>query len=110
MNRATLFLWSFGFWELFAQVCGAGVVVTSVAFSLRCLFPLPNLEQARLVATEGMILGLSLMTCVAVLKTLEAQTFSQIAYLACLFILRVSLKKFLAWEKRLWHSESQWDP
>jgi hypothetical protein len=63
--------------------------------------------KARIILTQGAILGMSIKTIAACLKTIELQTWNQIGIFAAIFLLRTTLKKVFVWESKIADPQEQ---
>ena len=59
-----------------------------------------NAVRARLIIADGAITALNFKVAATLLKTLDLQTWHQIALFVALFALRTLLGRFFSWERR----------
>ncbi|WP_420596403.1 DUF1622 domain-containing protein [Deinococcus sp.] len=59
-----------------------------------------HLTEARLLIADGVLAALNFKVAATLLKTLELQSWQQIAVFAAIFALRTVLKRFFTWERR----------
>ncbi|WP_237724811.1 DUF1622 domain-containing protein [Deinococcus alpinitundrae] len=59
-----------------------------------------NAARARLLIADGALTALNFKVGATLLKTLDVQTWHQIALFVALFALRTLLKRFFTWERR----------
>jgi hypothetical protein len=58
-----------------------------------------SIPRARLIAADGVIAGLGLITAASLLRTIELHTWNQIALFTVILTLRTLLKRLFAWER-----------
>lgn len=92
-------LLSFTFADAAIEFIGALIIVAYVIAALITLVRSGSIVQARLVAADGVITGLSFKLAGTLLKTLLIHTWSQILIFVIIFALRTILKRLFMWEK-----------
>jgi hypothetical protein len=93
-------LLDFSWWGLALQLVGAIAITAFVAAALVSLSLGRGVLRARLLAAEGVIGGLGLMTAATLLRTIGLRTWHQILMFTLVLSLRILLKKLFVWEKQ----------
>ena len=94
---------------LLIEAVGSVYVLGYVVAALWTLARRPhNLSAARLLIADGALNGLNFKVAATLLKTLELQTWQQIALFAAIFALRTVLKRFFTWERRQLESRQEY--
>lgn len=86
-------------WVAIIEFIGGLFIVLYVLAAIVTLFHSRNLVQARLLAADGAIIGLSFKLAGTLLKTIELQTWEQILMFVAIFVLRTVLKRIFNWER-----------
>lgn len=81
------------------EFAGALLIVGHCAAGLVELARSRNLAAARLLVIQGSLWGLSLKTAASLLKTIEIQSWEQIAAFTAIFALRTLVKRVMTWEE-----------
>src|SRR3982751_671185 len=84
--------------ELAGSIIITGYAVAAVA-ALRHWKQRDCLHRARLLLSDGVLLGLSLKVAATLLKTLMLRSWSQIGLFATILALRTILKWLFTWER-----------
>ena len=92
-------LLSFTFADVAIEFIGALIIVAYILAALVTLVRTGSIVQARLIAADGAITGLSFKLAGTLLKTLLIHTWSQILIFVIIFALRTILKRLFIWEK-----------
>ena len=92
-------LLSFTFADVAIEFIGALIIVGYILAALVTLVRTGSIVQARLIAADGAITGLSFKLAGTLLKTLLIHTWSQILIFVIIFALRTILKRLFIWEK-----------
>jgi uncharacterized membrane protein len=99
---------NFSLWIVVIEFIGALLIVGYILAALISLLRSQNIAQARLLAADGAIMGLSFKLAGTLLKTIELHTWPQILMFLAIFVLRTVLKRIFTWERgRLQHLISQ---
>jgi cell division protein FtsW (lipid II flippase) len=81
------------------QLLAAGIIAVHRAAALVALGRTGSIPRARLIAADGVIAGLGLITAASLLRTIELHTWNQIALFTVILTLRTLLKRLFAWER-----------
>ena len=90
---------SLGALALPIQLLAAGLIAIHLVASLAAQGRTGSIPRARLIAADGVIAGLGLITAASLLRTIELHTWNQIALFTVILTLRTLLKRLFAWER-----------
>ena len=82
--------------ELAGSLLIAGYCIAALVQLVRTADP----ARVRLTVIEGALWGLSLKTAASLLKTIEIQSWNQIAAFTAILALRTLLRRVMSWEER----------
>ncbi|HZT99316.1 MAG TPA: DUF1622 domain-containing protein [Ktedonobacteraceae bacterium] len=89
----------FTLWAFIIEFVGGLLIVGYIVAAIVTLLRGGGITQARLLAADGAITGLSFKLAGTLLKTIELHTWQQILMFVAIFALRYALKRFFTWEK-----------
>jgi uncharacterized membrane protein len=99
---------NFSLWIVVIEFIGALLIVAHILVAIISLLRGKSIAEARLLAADGAIMGLSFKLAGTLLKTIELHTWQQILLFVAIFALRTVLKRIFTWERvRLQHTLSQ---
>ncbi|AWN23082.1 hypothetical protein DKM44_07445 [Deinococcus irradiatisoli] len=93
----------FGQAALWIEAVGSLYILGYVLAGLAALLRGPaasRLIRARLLVAEGVLAGLNFKVAASLLKTIQLESWQQIALFVATFALRTVLKRFFVWEQR----------
>src|SRR5436305_13208990 len=90
---------NFTLWTEIIEFIGALLIVGYIIAAIISLVHTGNITQARLLAADGAITGLSFKLAGTLLKTIELHTWEQILMFVAIFVLRTVLKQLFTWER-----------
>src|SRR5690348_2839346 len=89
----------FTLWAFIIEFVGGSLIVGYIVAAIVTLLRGGGITQARLLAADGAITGLSFKLAGTLLKTIELHTWQQILVFIVIFALRTLLKRLFIWEK-----------
>ncbi len=92
-------VFDFTLWASIIEFTGALLITAYLLAALFVLLTCRDVTQARLIAADGVITGLSFKLAGTLLKTIELHTWQQILMFASILALRIILKRLFTWEQ-----------
>lgn len=92
-------IFDFTLWAFIIEFIGGLIIVGYIIASFVTLIRGGSITQARLLAADGAITGLSFKLAGTLLKTIELHTWQQILMFVAIFALRYVLKRLFTWER-----------
>jgi uncharacterized membrane protein len=92
-------IFDYTLWAYLIEFGGGLLIVGYIVAAIIVLLRTGNITQARLLAADGAIMGLSFKLAGTLLKTIELHTWQQILMFAAIFALRYGLKRLFTWEQ-----------
>jgi hypothetical protein len=81
------------------QLLAGAVIGIHLAVALVAVARTGSIPRARLSAADGVLAGLDLLAAATLLRTIELDSWNQIALLAVVLTLRTLLKRLFTWER-----------
>jgi uncharacterized membrane protein len=90
---------NFSVWAALIQMFGALAITGYILAAITSLISRGNIDRARFLVAEGVLLSLGFTVAATLLRTIALQTWNQILVFSVIFSIRTLLKKVFAWEK-----------